>query len=142
MSMRSSTLGLIVAGALSACTGGIGPVGANGLDAAPCTIVEEGGTKLLKCPDGRSTSLVGETGAKGEVGAQGPQGLQGIQGETGAAGESVVVIELGVGDANCPNGGASVSVSGVTRYVCNGAKGDQGIQGLQGVQGLEAGSTS
>lgn len=107
-----------------------------GLAAALMAVSGCNGTEGLQGVIGQKGDK-GETGAKGDRGEPGPMGSQGPMGGPGAAGESVVIVELTVGDSNCPHGGASFSVGGATRYACNGANGDQGVQGFQGVQGLQ-----
>jgi len=70
----------------------------------------------------------------GNTGPQGPAGSAGATGATGSPGASVVSASEPPG-ANCAQGGSSYTVSGTTRYVCNGAPGSQGIQGVPGATG-------
>lgn len=62
----------------------------------------------------------GRRGATGLPGPAGKTGATGKTGKTGASGRSVTSATLGVGNANCPNGGSSfTSVSGTT-FACSG----------------------
>ena len=54
---------------------------------------------------------VAKGGLRGPAGPVGPPGPQGPAGANGANGISVVSATLPVGDANCPNGGASFTSS-------------------------------
>src|SRR5205807_6660720 len=86
----------------------------------------------------------GPQGPKGDTGAAGPQGPQGPKGDTGAQGQpgndgapgpagpagspgtGATVAPLAAGDANCANGGASITDgSSNVAYACNGATGTQ-----------------
>ena len=103
------------------------------------------------CPKGWSGPVTWNQ--KGPKGDTGPQGVPGTPGINGANGASVVSATEPAG-ANCPYGGSSFTVQGVTTYACNGAPGPQGapadpiINGCFQVAGLttgwetfEAGST-
>jgi hypothetical protein len=71
----------------------------------------------------------GPAGPEGPMGATGPQGATGAtgpQGPAGDSGQSVSVTQLSVGNANCPNGGAALTVAGVTAYVCSPSGGSTG----------------
>ncbi|OJT24679.1 hypothetical protein BO221_15545 [Archangium sp. Cb G35] len=89
------------------------------------------------------------------TGAQGPQGIPGNKGDTGATGaagaRALVKTSAEAAGANCATGGvkleAGVDANGnstldtaevdaaLTRYVCNGPKGDTGTAGGAGPQG-------
>ena len=72
-----------------------------------------------KCPEGQ---FVNGIKADGKVSCD--AALTGLE-----------VKQLPVGDPNCATGGISVSLSGSTQYVCNGARGPQGVQGPTGPAG-------
>lgn len=75
----------------------------------------------------------GQTGATGPAGPAGPQGPAGTQGPAGAPGTGATVTSLSPGNANCANGGASVTDgSGNTAYACHGATGPRGRKALPG----------
>jgi hypothetical protein len=85
------------------------------------------------CPKGDTAvewNQKGTAGPKGATGPRGPQGAtgpQGIQGPTGSAGIGATVNSLFPGNANCTDGGASITDgSGNTAYACNGAQGPAG----------------
>jgi hypothetical protein len=61
----------------------------------------------------------------------GPAGEQGPQGPAGSDGQGVTVTQLAAGNANCPAGGAKVTSSGGTAYVCNASGGGSGGPGPQ-----------
>jgi Fibronectin type III domain/Collagen triple helix repeat (20 copies) len=78
----------------------------------------------------------GPPGATGAPGPTGPAGPAGPPGNNGAPGTGATVAILAAGNANCPNGGASITDgSGNTAYVCNGAPGAQGPPGPAGPPG-------
>jgi hypothetical protein len=85
--------------------------------------------------DTGATGPAGPQGVKGDTGATGPQGppgadgadgADGATGATGPAGASVTIAALAVNDANCPAGGSSFTVGGLTTYACNGHDGANG----------------
>lgn len=63
-----------------------------------------------------------------QTGPQGPQGL------------SVTSASLSLGDANCPAGGSSFTVGGLTTYACNGTNGTNGKDGTNGTNGTSVSS--
>ncbi len=71
----------------------------------------------------------------GPPGPEGPQGPQGNPGEKGEPGESVRATVLNVGDANCPTGGAQLTIGTSAVYICNGARGADGAAGANGLDG-------
>jgi hypothetical protein len=62
----------------------------------------------------------------------GPAGAQGPQGPAGSDGQGVTVTQLAAGNANCPAGGAKVTSTGGTAYVCNASGGGSGGSGGSG----------
>lgn len=75
----------------------------------------------------------GATGAAGPAGPQGPKGdagAAGANGQNGAPGASGKSVETGTATVGeCPNGGATIQVSGeptTKKKVCNGAPGVEG----------------
>ena len=87
------------------------------------------------------TGATGPAGPAGAVGATGPQGPPGLKGDTGATGApgapgTGATVAAEPPDANCANGGASVTDgTGTTVYACNGATGPKGDTGPVGAQG-------
>ena len=79
------------------------------------------------------TLLVGPPGPEGPAGADGVDGTDGVDGVDGA---SANVAALQPGDANCSNGGTSISVGETAVYACNGAAGANGTNGLNGAPGV------
>jgi hypothetical protein len=78
----------------------------------------------------------GPAGQTGPTGPAGPRGPAGAQGPAGTPGTGATVASLSPGNANCANGGASVTDgSGNTADACNGATGPQGLQGPPGIAG-------
>jgi hypothetical protein len=71
------------------------------------------------------------------VGPPGPEGPQGAQGEKGEPGDSVRGTVLSVGDANCPTGGAQLTIGTSVVNICNGARGADGAAGRDGANGLD-----
>lgn len=113
----------LVACCASACTKPTG--GAQGPRGASCSVFDNGnGTKTIACEDGSSVLISdgakGADGVNGADGAPGAVGDAGPQGPAGLPGESVAVSPLMVGDAQCPEGGASFKVGSNTAYACNG----------------------
>jgi hypothetical protein len=68
----------------------------------------------------------GDAGANGSNGKDGKNGENGKDGEDGKDGESVNVIPLSSGDANCANGGAKFNNLTGSAYACNGVSGGGG----------------
>jgi hypothetical protein len=62
----------------------------------------------------------GPRGAMGLRGSTGKTGATGKTGKTGASGRSVTSATLGVGNANCPNGGSSFTSASGTTFACSG----------------------
>jgi hypothetical protein len=73
--------------------------------------------------DKGDTGAAGANGANGENGADGKDGKDGENGKDGKNGESVTVIPLPAGDANCKQGGAKFTNTTGTAYACNGTGG-------------------
>jgi hypothetical protein len=87
-----------------------GQDGANGLDGAPGPVGPQG-----------------PAGADGKDGTNGKDGINGTSGGAGANGKDVLMVALGTGDANCPQGGTQfTSGAGVVSYACNGTGGSGG----------------
>ncbi|WP_425117469.1 DUF7151 family protein [Archangium violaceum] len=99
-----------------------------------------------------SQGIQGVPGAKGDPGTKGDKGDKGDTGATGAAGaRALVKTSAEAAGANCATGGvkleAGVDANGnstldtaevdaaLTRYVCNGPKGDTGTPGTPGGAG-------
>jgi hypothetical protein len=70
----------------------------------------------------------GDKGDKGDPGDKGDSGEKGDPGVPGDAGQSVTSTALNVGDAHCPNGGASFTSASGTTYACNGPPGAGGTK--------------
>jgi hypothetical protein len=68
----------------------------------------------------------GAAGTNGTNGTNGTDGTDGTDGEDGKNGESVTIIPLTSGDANCPDGGAKFTNQTATGYACNGKGGGDG----------------
>ncbi len=68
----------------------------------------------------------GAQGSKGDPGADGKEGEKGKQGEKGKDGESVSIIPLSSGDANCPSGGAKFTNGSGSAFACDGTGGSGG----------------
>jgi len=68
-----------------------------------------------------SWAILDAPGAPGPAGPQGLPGPAGSAGTNGANGTSVTSQVIPVGDVNCPNGGAALTSSNGTTYVCNGS---------------------
>ena len=60
------------------------------------------------------------------MGPMGPAGGVGPQGPAGNDGQGVTVTQLAAGNANCPTGGAKVTSTAGTAYVCNPSGGGSG----------------
>lgn len=78
------------------------------------------------------TLLVGPQGPEGARGADGAQGIDGVD---GVDGQSAQVGAVAAGDANCPNGGSSISVGASQVFACNGSNGAAGVNGTNGING-------
>ena len=91
------------------CGSDEGEAGADGVDAAPCTVTEgDEGEATIECPDGSVVAISGgedgnqgAPGAPGEDGDRGDDGAPGEQGATGAPGEP--------GDNGAPGKSCSVT---------------------------------
>ena len=68
----------------------------------------------------------GAAGTKGADGANGTNGIDGTNGKAGKNGDSVTVIPLSSGDANCPSGGAKFTNLTGSAFACNGEGGGGG----------------
>lgn len=104
-----------------------GPKGDTGATGAPGTgaTVASLATGDPNCATGGTSVTDGNgTTAYACNGAAGPQGPKGHKGDQGAPGAGAIVAALANGDANCPDGGASITDgNGNTAYACNGANG-------------------
>jgi hypothetical protein len=129
---------VVVAGAVVGGTAYASIPDANGVIHG-CYNAVSGATRIID--PALSTCTIHEKSLKWEqTGKQGPQGATGAAGAAGAPGapgQSVVGQSVGVGDPNCPSGGAMFSLGGAVTYVCNGAAGASGPMGPQGVPGLQ-----
>ena len=82
-------------------------------------------------------------GANGSPGPSGPSGPAGSPGANGSPGTGATVAALATGDANCANGGASITDgNGDVAYACNGATGPAGPAGTTGQNSFVVWSTS
>lgn len=97
----------------------------------------------VSCPGGETAVHWNQRGPAGPPGPTGPAGATGATGPRGPAGppgSGATVASLPSGNANCLNGGASVTDgSGNTSYACNGATGAAGPQGPAGPTNVDYG---
>ena len=72
----------------------------------------------------------GDPGLPGTNGTNGKDGANGANGTNGSNGISPTVTQLGVGDPNCPQGGAAITdAAGHVAHVCSGQNGTNGRDG-------------
>jgi hypothetical protein len=109
--------------------GPAGPAGAPG-PAGPAGAPGPAGSQGAPGPAGPA-GPTGAEGPAGPAGPQGPSGGTGPQGPAGSDGQGVTVTQLSAGNANCPNGGAKVTSTSGTAYVCNPSAGGSGGSGPQ-----------
>jgi hypothetical protein len=129
-------------------SGPAGSPGANGSPGAGAVVADSAPNP--PCSSGGITVTDGSgdigyvcNGATGSPGPSGPSGPAGSPGPDGSPGTGATVAALATGDANCPNGGASITDgNGDVAYACNGATGPAGPAGTTGQNSFSAYSTS
>ena len=104
-----------------------GPVGPEGPQGPPGPQGDQGGPG----PKGDKGDP-GPKGDQGDPGADGAPGADGMPGLPGQPGESVISVEIDVGDTNCPYGGTRFTSASGVDYACNGAPGADGADGQPG----------